>query len=231
MTVQLAKLRLNLIDVDQFRSDVALERHPRKIFSQQGAHGIRSLVFEVSEAALSSAFYADEDLIPTRIRGADEGAATTSRAFEIQDHDGSPWMNGGGSALLHPMHPFRLKVPIDLVEVKPRVEVRAAAVPGETQRSAIDILIFDLHVTDAVYGGQQLQRFRSDHIDFGRSRYPFHHHRTAHYFPLLQDAAVCACGAEQHVRNIGDPSHAASDLHCVKCNTFANGKYAREPHA
>jgi hypothetical protein len=219
-----------VIGVDHFRSAVALERHPRKIFGQPGTYGLRSLVFEFAEAAPDSAFCADEDLIPTRLRGADDGAATTSRAFEIQNHDGSPWMNGGDSVLLHPVHAFGLKIPVDLIEIESRVEVRQSPVPPKTQRSAIDVLIFDLHISDASNGRQHFTRRRTHHIDFARSRCPFHHHRTAHYFPLLQGPTACACGAEQQVRNIGDPAYATSGVHCVKCNTVANGNSAHEPH-
>jgi len=132
---------------------------------------------------------------------------------------------------LHPMHPFRLEVPVQVVEIESRVKVRTSPIPPKAQRRAIDVLIFDLHFGNTGDRGQYLRGFCSNHIGFNRSGFPFHHYRAAHsYFPLFYDTAVYASAAEQHVRNIGDPSYAASVRHCVKCNTFANGRTAREPH-
>jgi len=49
---------------------------------------------------------------------------------------------------LHPMHPFRLTVPIEIVEIESRVKVRTSPIPPEAQRRAIDVLIFDSHFGD-----------------------------------------------------------------------------------
>jgi hypothetical protein len=233
------------IEAEAERVAELLERHRRERFRQQNAYGCRSQVFELSEVESDSAVHADDDLIPARMFATDELPTTASRTFDAQTHGGSPCVNGGDSMhpsvapfsinqradvemSLHPMHSFRLEAPIEVVEIESRVKVRTSPIPPKTQRRAIDVLIFDSHFGDTGHRRQHVQRFRSDHIGFNRRRFPFHHYRAAHnYFPLLQDAAVYARVAEQHVRNIGDPSHAASVVHCVKCDTFPNGKSAR----
>ncbi len=219
-----------MIGADRFRSAVASERHCRECSGQQDAYGLCSQVFELAVVDPDAAAHARDRLIAARVRRSNELAAATSRAFHAQWHHASPWIDGGDLVLLHAMHASRLQIPIDLIEIGARVEVRTSTVPTKTQRSAVYVLIFDLHVSDASHGRQHLRRLRTNHRDLRRGRYSFHHHRTAHFVPLLQDAAVCACCTEQHVPNTGDPVHAASGVHNVKCDTFTNGKTAREPH-